>query len=99
MLPTEMRILGQTWTVNTEPMQRDGRLGHSDVAQQRLDICEDQVPGQLRDTLLHEVLHACINSVGVKCKHGERIVAALSPVLLDALRSNPALVTFLLGDA
>ncbi len=55
-----------------------------------------------RETLLHEVLHAAWGSTSLRStgahEHEEVVVDALAPVLLDALRRNPALVAFLLAN-
>lgn len=69
----------------------------------------DQCLSQQRDTVLHELLHALLALVGVN-KGGdrallpeeddeERLVTALSPLLLDTLRRNPDLTAFLLDGA
>lgn len=52
-----------------------------------------------RETLLHEVIHVCNNVAGASSlKHEERFVTGLAPALLDTLRRNPALVSYLMGD-
>lgn len=52
----------------------------------------------LRDTMLHEVLHTCTRMVGLDEELGdkteEQVVARLT-ALLDVLRRNPKLVSFL----
>lgn len=57
----------------------------------------------LRETLLHETLHAVWAATGLPAVEGandeeEVIVASLSPLLLGVLRDNPRLVTFLTAD-
>lgn len=53
-----------------------------------------------RESLLHEVMHAC---QFVAClpnrgkSSGEAFISRLSPVLIDTLRRNPDLARFLLG--
>jgi hypothetical protein len=56
----------------------------------------------LRDTLLHEALHAVIAQTGLSESgaplHGdseEQVVRALTPMLLHLLRENPKLIQFL----
>ena len=55
---------------------------------------------QERDTMLHEVLHACIHAIGLnayqKKDEQEQLVRSLTPILLDTLRRNPDLVEYLL---
>lgn len=53
-----------------------------------------------RETLFHEVLHACWFVCGfreTKKLTEEQTIVALSPVLLDTLRRNPKLVEALLS--
>jgi len=59
----------------------------------------------VREVLLHEVLHACayISGLSVEGEYHrlddveETFVARISPVLLDVLRSNPSLLKYLVG--
>lgn len=57
----------------------------------------EQADGQLRDTVLHEVLHTVttIASLELSGKEEEEFVSRISPILLDVLRRNPALVEYL----
>jgi len=56
----------------------------------------------VRDTLLHETLHALIAQTGLSEGSGplsgdaeEQVVRALTPLLLHVLRENPKLIQFL----
>lgn len=55
----------------------------------------------LRETLLHEVLHAVLFNTGISDrmtdKAEEHLVRALSPALFSLLRDNPDLVQYLTG--
>ena len=53
-----------------------------------------------RAVLLHEVLHACVESSdpGLSYEDEERAVAAITAPLLHALRTNPTLARYLLED-
>lgn len=55
----------------------------------------------LRETLLHEVLHAVLFNTGLADrmtdKAEEHLVRALSPALFSLLRDNPDLVQYLTG--
>lgn len=58
-------------------------------------------PDLERVSVLHELLHACIEVAGRPCdddKGEERIVAAVAPALLDVLLRNKPLTTYLLSD-
>lgn len=52
-----------------------------------------------REIMLHEVLHACLNSTSLQMtyKQEELFVQILSPRLLSTLRDNPRLVEYLLS--
>lgn len=57
---------------------------------------------QLRDTLLHETLHALVAQTGLAEAGGplhgdaeEQVIRALAPLLLHLLAENPRLVQFL----
>jgi hypothetical protein len=53
-----------------------------------------------RATLLHEILHACIRGSDptLDDEHEETAVAAITGPLLAALRDNPELIDYLIGD-
>ena len=55
----------------------------------------------LRETTLHEVLHAAWDQTPLKATgaadHEELVIDALAPMILEVLRRNPKLVAFLLG--
>lgn len=58
---------------------------------------------QTADTLLHEVIHACLGSVQISIDAAEQerveelVALALGTNLLDVLRANPDLVAFLVA--
>lgn len=84
-------------------------LGETSTVLARIVVHPGQARTQLRDTLLHEALHALLDTAGLTAPgtyltlhdhdDQERLIASLSPLLLDTLRRNPALLTFLLEDA
>ena len=71
-----------------------GAVRHKDL---KIVLTPDQATGQLRDTLLHEVLHGIIYVTGGIAEGEEKIVQQLSSTLLDTLRRNPDLVWFLVS--
>lgn len=83
-------------------------FGHYDRVYGEIVLAPNQGPAPLRDTLLHELLHACCDLAAMQAgggdavfeddDHEERCVRALTPWLLDALRRNPDLVTYLLAQ-
>lgn len=74
-------------------------LGYCTTAEQRISIQPDQGPSMLRDTVLHEVLHALFDLTGLAGTHSdddeERIIRPFATALLDCLRRNPTLVAYL----
>lgn len=70
--------------------------GHLEIALQ-----PDVADMVLRETLLHEVLHAVLFNTGISDrmtdKAEEHLVRALSPALFSLLRDNPDLVRYLTG--
>lgn len=86
------------WTVNTVMNMED--FGRTDVRWSIIALSSDQHVDQMRDSLLHEVLHAIVFTYGIQMgseENQEAIVKTLTPALLDVLRSNPELVDQLLG--
>ena len=71
----------------------------------RITIKPGLHPDQEADTLLHELIHALTGSTGLTASGAvledsdtaEIVTAALAPALLDMLRRNPDLVTYLAG--
>lgn len=64
-----------------------------------LTIYVDPTPAEdmVRETLLHEVLHAILLAYRMGRDEEENLVAFLSPALLDCLRRNPKLAEYLLS--
>lgn len=98
--PASVKVLGQTFDVEFQDtpdfsLAREGHAaGSTSVARLRILIDADQHEMQLRDTALHEVIHASLH-VQELGADDEAFVARLAPVLLDVLRSNPHLVAWL----
>jgi hypothetical protein len=78
----------------------EGRvLGATRYRHQSIVLDPDQHPQQLRDTLLHEVLHALNDTAYAlgdpRTPIEEETILRLTPPLLTLLRDNPKLVEFL----
>lgn len=86
--------------------------GVSNASEQRIGLHPDNAPDYQAETLLHEVLHQCLRVAGCDPDEDakanvadveERAVRAMSGPLLDTLRRNPDLVSYLttpdLGDS
>lgn len=85
--------------LRTSKAEHEILLGHCDEAKLQILVDLEQAAGQLRDTLLHEALHAVFAQLGLDDELGqakeEMVIRRLSPALLALLRRNPQLVSFL----
>lgn len=75
------------------------RVGECDYSDLTIRVSHQLAPGQQRETLLHEALHAVADLAGLPSELGadldEKIVRRLAPLLLALMRDNPKLVAFL----
>lgn len=103
-LPESIDVGPFTYTVVTDELdvlrtcvsEHKELLGFHDEKALRIVVDPSQAPGQQRDTLLHELLHAVAAMTGADLgDNEEKVVRRLSPALLDLLRRNPNLVRFL----
>lgn len=98
--PSGFYVVGQPFTVEYVPAAAPGMQldawGSTDAATAVVRVVDGQGPFQERDTLLHEILHAALLVMGQGRE--EDVVRALTPVLLDVLRSNKPLTAYLLED-
>lgn len=82
--------------------QRTDLLGHTDSRLNTIAVAPDQAGAQLRDTLLHEALHAIFDYIGLSHDWGpaleEHVICRLSPAVLELMRRNPVLVNYLIAD-
>lgn len=95
--PYPHRVSHKTKPIAKE-VERTGKdlYGFYDEQTLTIHVHPETAPSLQRETLLHELLHAVIAVSGVKVKNEERVIRALSPVLLDTLRRNPELADYLL---
>lgn len=114
MIPTTIRVLGQTYVVRVEPDEHApldphdaetfDALGHCDRSRLRISLRgpDGMAPGKARETLLHEVIHAVIGTARIEpfgdLEAEETLVRSLAPLLLAVLRDNPDLVAALVAD-
>lgn len=86
----------------TQDLRADSNTGRCRPDFLTIDIDPEHPLTVVAETLLHEVLHACVAQAGLTHALAdddleERVVLAVTPPLLDTLRSNPELVAFLTG--
>lgn len=105
-VPRSVRIASQRWAielhesghVNTDGTINDGVIGQNDIFNHliRLDeLLDDQ---SRAETLLHEALHGVLYIAGLGTgPEAEDVVNRISPLVLDMLIQNPALVRYLTG--
>lgn len=109
MIPELVVVCGQTFRVelvNQEesPLSKGEVLGRTSVDTGKIAIHtrgDKASLDQVRDTVLHEVLHAIVGLTGLGETLGEdeeSVVGRLSIHLLDTLRRNPKLANYLFWE-
>lgn len=89
--PTSLDLLGKRWTVTLKKDSKNfGTCYHAKCV---INMTPTQAEENMRDTLLHEVVHA-LETEG-QLKMSERQVRGIATLLLAAMRHNPRLVAFL----
>lgn len=77
----------------------DNRTGETDFDNQRITVDPALALDTFAETLLHEVMHAIQNTVGIDPKDkvmAHEMIYRTGPTLLGVLRDNPDLVAFLM---
>ncbi len=95
------RIVTGPFTWRIEWVDLGGEhYGETDQERLLIRMQPDLAPEFERETLMHELLHACYRTAGIDStvEREEQIVSGISPFLLDALRRSPGLAAYLLGD-
>jgi hypothetical protein len=93
-LPTEIKIIGKTYKVESVP-EMDDDCGACYDSKQLIKISED-IPQELsQDTLLHEVMHAIDYQMHINMK--ERQISAMASGLTAVFKENPDFVKYFLG--
>jgi hypothetical protein len=95
--------------IDRKSLEQGGELaGYSWDCDQTILLAEKLGPDTEAETLLHEVLHQCLATAGIRLDEDaaagvkeleERAVRSLAGALLGTLRRNPKLVAYLVGDA
>lgn len=114
--PESIKLGSHTWTIEFDEHElvRTSRLDGTDkhgicLHSEHRIIIEDRRPlTAMQETLVHEILHACVWTgrilfVIADCKEEddsveERVVASLSGILLDALKENPEVFAWIYTD-
>ena len=91
-LPKSFRLFGKTWSVKKKKL---GESGNTCIHRAQVQIDpRDTSPGQVRATLLHEVVH-CIEG-DLELKMSEKLTSRLSVAMYGWMRDNPDVVKWLM---
>jgi hypothetical protein len=93
--PARVRILGKPYSIKyvvAEPLD-EGLMGECDTDKQTVLIREQQPLESEQDTVLHEILHAVDEAMGLKMKEAQ--VKGVATGLLAVMKDNPGLVAYL----
>ena len=98
ILSKSIRILGKDYELihDNTGLSDQNLLGRSKCAQQKIFYADDQGAAQLRDTLLHEILHVVDWTVKAELKENQ--VAAIASGLYAVFKDNPEFVEWLMKD-
>ena len=99
--PTRVKIGASMWTVAVVKDLSDASgdlYGRSSPRSVSIEMSASQDGQQMRDTLLHEVMHAICSNIPLfkNSQQEERVLRALAPWLLAVLRENNALTNYLI---
>lgn len=108
MIPETITLGPHAWQVLTDHdtanyLRHDNARGTTDAQSLTIRVDVDGLAATaVRETLLHEALHACWETSGLAAhevaEHTEQVITALAPQLLHLLRANPDLVAYLTED-
>lgn len=101
MKPPKVIYVGTfDYDVEVKKLQTD-LFGETDNTNSTISLHKKQSLANLRDTLMHEVLHAVFFASGICRLLGwdneteEKAIRMLTPWLLQLIQENPALIEFL----
>lgn len=97
-IPRRVEVGPHAYKVSRANLASREEFGHTDFEAGAIRVHSKLTPEFSRETLLHEVLHACMACahVGLSEKREEAVVSRLAPILLDTLQRNEALVRYLI---
>lgn len=97
--PYVITMLGSDISVEFQEsivVENDPAMGTYEQEQSRILIKSGMSQSSVRDTLMHEILHAILQHYSMD---SEKIVRVMTPALVSLMRDNPHLVKFLTRDA
>lgn len=96
--PKTLRINGFEWKLREEAgyLEGKGRWGETRHGKLEIFLDPESVPQQQRETLLHEIIHASVDTVlSHEWKLKEELCGSISRLLWGALTDNPEAVAFI----
>lgn len=95
-LPKSVTILSVVYAVDVvtpdsgegATMKAGGTLGRCDYTNRRIIVVDGEQPADMLQTLLHEMVHATLDMLGMHDDWGEGQVTAFAAVYTDALLRN-----------
>lgn len=98
-LTYRLKVGGRRWAEAVRAEDASDLLGVTTNHDSRIAIAPDQPPELERMTVAHELLHALVFVAGcdLEPELEESVVTQLAPLLVDTLRRNPQMVTYLAG--
>lgn len=98
-LPNVVKVGKEFYSLDEVDFIAQGIVGDTDTKMHTIRLLKGQKPGDMRDTLLHELLHVAANQSGKDYESKKRLeedfVQRMTPRLLLILRENPKLMEFL----
>lgn len=98
-MPSSVRVLGMDMAVvvhTADDAHMDDKFGYCDNLRMRIVLSESNTPSQMRETCLHEVVHAV--DWAVKADMEEDQVGRMARGLFAVLRDNPGFVKWIMQE-
>ena len=104
--PKTVKVIGKVYRLEvSDTLDADaGALGITHADKCLINYAKSENPQALRDTILHEVLHAVFAEAGISAELAEidkeleeKVVRRAATVLLDTMRTSRGFVDFLLA--
>ena len=95
-IPTKVTILSVDYTVDVvardsgegATMKASGTVGRCDYINRRIILVDGEQPNDMAQSLLHEMVHASLDMIGMHNDWSEGQVTAFAAVYTDALIRN-----------
>jgi len=97
IIPQFIKVLGKNVEIdfNDSTLEELGLLGRASSPNLKIELTSNQAMDQVKDTLLHEVLHLISSFQALELE--ENTVIRLSTAFMDLLVNNKKLVRFLVS--